>query len=302
MLPLFQEKLWAAKALTGIPLVKPVPADKAQLMGRISSDPFDGGRSATWMTALQNPTYMALQDVEIGHTIHVVSDRAPESLKEDLQQGLQLMKWLTKRPVTWYWWDQPWKRSVPAGTDPGRDHVNGGWAIPGIPEVHVYRREEAHKVMLHECIHALGLDVDSHLVAPVLKQFEGSLGRRLWPHLGEAYTELYAELLWSVASATSLKRAKEAWAYQLVCSEKQAAQVWARIYDSTEDENTNIFAYYVLKWVLMQHSETVFFQKNASVGHWFSWWLQRLPLLTTLAKKHAASEHKELPMGMTCSP
>lgn len=302
MLPLFQEKLCATWALNRAPMIRPIPVNKAQLMGRISSDPFDGGRTATWMTALQHPTYMAVQDAETGHTIHVVSDRMPEALQEDLRLGLRLMKWLTKRPVTWYWWDQPWQRSVPAGEDPGRDHVNGGWAIPGVPEVHVYRREEAHKVMLHECIHALGLDVDSHLVAPVLQQFEAALGRRLWPHLGEAYTELYAELLWSIASASTLKGAKEAWAYQLVCSEKQAAQVWARIHDSTEDENTNIFAYYVLKWVLMQHVEDAVFQKNVSVGEWFSWWLQARPRLTDLAKKQAASEHKELPMGMTCSP
>jgi len=302
MLPLFQEKLCATWALNRAPMIRPIPVNKAQLMGRISSDPFDGGRTATWMTALQHPTYMAVQDAETGHTIHVVSDRMPEALQEALRLGLRLMKWLTKRPVTWYWWDQPWQRSVPAGEDPGRDHVNGGWAIPGVPEVHVYRREEAHKVMLHECIHALGLDVDSHLVAPVLQQFEAALGRRLWPHLGEAYTELYAELLWSIASASTLKGAKEAWAYQLVCSEKQAAQVWARIHDSTEDENTNIFAYYVLKWVLMQHVEDAVFQKNVSVGEWFSWWLQARPRLTDLAKKQAASEHKELPMGMTCSP
>lgn len=302
MLSLFQEKLWATRVHTIVKEIQILPANKAQLMGRISSDPFDGGRTAKWMTALIDPTYIAVQDAEIGHTIHVVSDRRPEELMEDLQQGLQLMRWLTKRPVTWYWWDQPWKRLVPAEEDPGRDNVNGGWATPGILEVHVYRREEAHKVMLHECIHALGLDVDSHLVEPLLKQFEGALGRRLWPHLGEAYTEFYAELLWSVASATSLKGAKEAWTRQLACSEKQAAQVWARIHDSTEDEDTNIFAYYVLKWVLMQHTETVLFQKNASAGHWYSWWLQARSHLTILAKKQAASEHKELPMGMTCSP
>jgi hypothetical protein len=189
---------------------------------------------------------------------------------------------------------------MPAGVDPGRDHINGGWATPGVPEVHVYRREEAHKVMIHECIHALGLDVAGSLVTPVLHQFEAAFGRRLWPHLGEAYTEFFAEFLWSIASSTSLETARVTWNYQLTCSEKQAAQVWTRIHDATKDEDTNVFAYYVLKWVLMQHAEDAMFQKNTSVSRWFSWWLQAKPALDQKAKALSASEFKELPMGMTC--
>lgn len=308
MLPLFREKLW--NSLTGSqvrvdPL--PIPVDKAQLTARVSGDAFDGGRTAIWMTGLAVkavPSWLAVRDSATGHTIHVVSDRPQPLLEEDLKTGLKLMAWLTMRPVTWYWWDQPWTRRMPAGVEPGRDHVNGGWAIPGVPEVHVYRREEAHKVLLHECIHALGLDVEEMRAAAERPRFEAALGRRLWPHLGEAYTELYAEFLWSIASASSLQGATRAWDYQLQCSERQAGQVWMRIHDSTRDEDTNIFAYYVLKWVLMQHVEAALFQKNASVGHWFSWWLTAKPALDQKVREAtvAASEYQELPMGMTCLP
>ena len=300
MLPLFREKLWRKWAEARAPTLTPIPVDKAQLMGRVTEDSFDGGRTAAWMTSLPNPQWIAVRDDLTGHTIHVVSDRLPKSLHNDLKLGLKLMGWLSKRPVTWYWWDQPWIRRMPAGVDPGRDHINGGWATPGVPEVHVYRREEAHKVMIHECIHALGLDVEGTRVNPVLHQFEAAFGRRLWPHLGEAYTEFFAEFLWSIASSTSLQRASDAWNYQLICSEKQAAQVWARIHDATKDEDTNVFAYYVLKWVLMQHAEDALFQKNASVLRWFSWWLAIRPTLDQKAKALSASEFKELPMGMTC--
>ena len=304
MLPLFQEKLWRSwsRQKTNATSITPIPVDKAQLTGRIAGDSFDGGRTAAWMTSLPNPSWIALRDEITGHTIHVVSDRpsTSNSLQEDLKTGLRLMNWISKRPVTLYWWDQPWTRRLPAGVDPGRDHINGGWAVPGVPEVHVYRREEAHKVLLHECIHALNLDVASSLVTPALHQFETALGRRLWPHLGEAYTEFFAEFLWSIASASSLKAVKDAWVYQLVCSEKQAAQVWARIHDATQDEDTNVFAYYVLKWVLMHHAEDALFQKNASVSRWFAWWLQAKPVLDQKAKAYSASEFQELPMGMTC--
>jgi len=302
MLPLFREKLWQSWAEARKPSINPIPVDKAQLIGRISDDSFDGGRTATWMASLQVPTWLAVRDEITGHTIHAVSDRpsTSKSLQEDLKTGLTLMNWISKRPVTWYWWDQPWSRRLPAGVDPGRDHINGGWAVPGVPEVHVYRREEAHKVLLHECIHALNLDVAISLVTPALHQFEAAFGRRLWPHLGEAYTEFCAEFLWSIASSSSLQGAKDAWTYQLACSEKQAAQVWARIHDATKDEDTNVFAYYVLKWVLMQHAEEALFQKNASVSRWFAWWLQAKPTLDQKAKARSASEFQELPMGMTC--
>jgi hypothetical protein len=169
-------------------------------------------------------------------------------------------------------------------------------------EVHVYRREEAHKVLLHECIHALRLDVAVAAATAARHQFEAALGRRLWPHLGEAYTELYAEWLWSIASATSLHGAISAWTHQLACSETQAAQVWTRIHDAKEAEDTNVFAYYILKWVLMQHLESSLFQKNASVQHWFAWWLQAKPTLDQKAMRVKITEEMELPMGMTCSP
>lgn len=300
MLPLFREKLWREWLSQKVPTLTPIPVDKAQLMGRVTGDSFDGGRTAAWMSTLINPTWIAVRDEVTGHTIHVVSNRTSKALHEDLKVGLKLLGWISKKPVTWYWWDQPWVRRLPAGVDPGREHVNGGWAVPGVPEVHVYRREEAHKVMIHECIHALGLDVDGSLVNPVLQQFEAAFGRRLWPHLGEAYTEFYAEFLWSIASSASLQGARSTWAYQLACSEKQAAQVWARIHDATQDEDTNVFAYYVLKWVLMQHAEEALFQKNVSVKRWFGWWLAAKPALDQKAKDRSASEHMELPMGMTC--
>jgi len=183
--------------------------------------------------------------------------------------------------------------------DPGPEHLNGGWAIPGVPEVHVYRREEALKVMIHECIHALLLDVKPVLVAPVLDQFEAHLGRRLWPHLGECYTELLAELLWSVIQSKSVEDVRTRWTSQKACSRKQAGQVWARIHDATESEKTNVFAYYILKWVLMQHEE-VFFGPNHCVSLWFTWFMEALPELERLRQRYRESETQTLSLAMTC--
>lgn len=262
-------------------------------------DAFDGGRTAGWLRELREPTWISVKDTRTSSIIHVVSSRSFRELINELRLGLRLMAWMSApRSLTWYWWDQPWPRVLPAGTDPGREHVNGGWAIPGIREIHVYRREEAHKVLIHEAIHALKLDVPMKAVIPIRMQFEHEFGRRLWPHLGEAYTELFAEWLWTIAGARSIREARTRWSQQLECSETQAATVWARIHDSHEDEDTNVFAYYVLKWVLMSHGSTAMLAPDHRVSQWYVWWRAAIPTLRRLAG--AYSENREVRMGMTC--
>jgi hypothetical protein len=167
-------------------------------------------------------------------------------------------------------------------------------------EVHVYRREEALKVMIHESVHALGLDVDPAAVEPVLRQFEATLGRRLWPHLGEAYTELFAEWLWAVVDARSLAGAVRRWEAQRACSEGQAVAVWARIRNSREDEDTNVFAYYVLKWVLMGHLREALLQPSHAVSRWYEWFLGSRADLDRRATAAAPTKDRALRMGMTC--
>jgi hypothetical protein len=222
------------------------------------------------------------------------------SVKRELLMGLRIMAWMSTRPYVWFWWDQDWMRLLPARVDPGREHVNGGWAVPGVLEVHVYRREEALKVMIHESVHALGLDVDAAAVEPVLARFEVLLGRRLWPHLGEAYTELFAEWLWAVANARSEVDAARRWSRQVECSSGQAAAIWTRIRDSRAAEDTNVFAYYVLKWVLMGHLREALLQPSHAVSRWYEWFMLARPELEALADAVAATEDRRLRMGMTC--
>jgi len=283
-----------------------ISCDKQELHRRIESpDSFDGGNTtAAWLADLGSAAkWIGIKDFVSGHEIHCVSDR--QVPQHELLLGLRLMIWMTRglsafrKPIRWFWWDQPLPRILPAATEPGRDHVNGGWAVVGIPEVHVYRREEAHKVLLHECIHALELDVSQEAATKARQQFEMALGKHLWPHLGEAWTEFQAELLWAVASSKSRADAGTAWINQKACAAKQAAQIWARIRKSYKAEDTNVFAYYILKWVLMAHEATVFFAPDASVPYWFHWWQSQLPVLEAAAAKIDDTD-TDIPIGMTC--
>lgn len=271
-----------------------IPVAKAQLHGRVGD--FEGERTAAWMADLEKTgrsVWRAVRDARTGHAIHCVSSRGFNDLTADLRLGLRILNWMSVRtPVVWYWWDQDWPRILPAGAVPGKEHLNGGWAIPGVPEVHVYRREEAHKVMIHECVHALGLDVPIPIIEPIRARFEAALGRRLWPHLGEAFTELYAEWLWCITGSNI-------WSQQLTCSERQAAVIWKRIRGLGIPEDTNVFAYYVLKWVLMQHLEEVLLAPTPSANRWFEWWLAARPRLEAMADA-VVDDQKDFAMGMTC--
>ena len=294
----YRRLLWSSLHSIGDLRITQFPADADALRRKVLENTFDGGRTATWLKDLgSNANFIGVHTKL--HQIHVVTDRSLKVVLPELQRGLRLMTWLSAKPLTWFWWDQPWIRNLPARTDPGPEHLNGGWAVPGVPEVHVYRREEALKVLIHETIHARLLDVRSELVAPILTEFEAFLRRKLWPHLGECYTELFAEFLWSIAQAKSTVEAQSLWAAQIRCSTKQAAQVWARIHDAHEEEKTNVFAYYVLKWVLMQHEE-VFFGPNYCVNKWLPWFKLVLPHLNEMAKAQAHSEKETLSLAMTC--
>ena len=174
---LYRDRLRVAWNSTPKVVMTDIPVAKAQLLGRMGISQFEQ-RTATWMSSLKEPTWRAVRDAHTGHSIHVVSDRpfASPALTSDLEFGLRLLAWMSPRPIVWYWWDQPWDRRLPANTDPRQEHLNGGWAVPNVLEVHVYRREEAHKVLLHEAIHAIGLDVPQELTDPVRVRFEAALG------------------------------------------------------------------------------------------------------------------------------
>ena len=280
-----------------------IPVSKADLIGRIKDTRFGEDRTTQWMMSASVRTWRAVRDPHTGHTIHVVSDRAfhDKTLTRDLLLGLRLLAFMSANtPVTWYWWDQPWDRILPPNTLPRQEHLNGGFAVPGIPEVHVYRREEAHKVMIHEVIHALNLDVTGPVLDSTRSQLESVLGFTLWQHLGEAYTELMAEFLYSATVGGSWT----AWIRQQECSETQAAEVWARNRNRTDAENTSVFSYYILKWVLMNtgHCDEVLLSPQASVNHWFIWFLDAQPKLNRLADvaQSQGTLSQSIQMGMTC--
>lgn len=157
-----------------------------------------------------------------------------------------LLSWLgTPRGFRVFLWYRDDPRICPAGEWPTVRTVNGGWATPGTPEVFVFRAEEYMRVLIHEIIHAMKWDwvmPTSPLACWGFKQ-----GDRLMPHLFEAWTELYAEVLYCVYYNIP-------WEAQCAWQQYQAVQVLARAARRAQwIEETNVYAYYVLKAALAPH-------------------------------------------------
>ena len=82
------------------------------------------------------------------------------------------------------------------------------------------------------------------------------------------------------------------------CSEGQAALVWGRIRNSVTDEDTNVFAYYVLKWVLMRwHLGEVLVNPDRTVRFWVDWWRTARGSLDGAVYE----TQQTVSMGMTCA-
>lgn len=161
------------------------------------------------------------------------------------EQTDALFRWLgVPRGFTLHlWWRDDPRVLLASDGLPTRRNVNGGWTMLDSNAVYVYRQEEWDRVVLHECIHALGWDWQ--MPTKPLKCWGFGPDDTLMPALFEAWTELYAEWLWCGYHNVS-------WVEQRAWQDTQAVQILARAPTSWK-ENTNVFAYYVLKAALAPH-------------------------------------------------
>ena len=111
------------------------------------------------------------------------------------------------------------------------------------PNVYIYRVEEYDRVLIHETIHAMKWDWE--MPETPLPCWGLAQDAVVAPALFEAWTELYAEWLWCGWHDVP-------WEDQRAHQDDQAIQLLARA-PSIWNEDTNLFAYYVLKAALAPH-------------------------------------------------
>lgn len=193
----------------------------------------------------------------------------------------RLLTWLGTPPnfkVNLWLRDDP--RILEIDTWPDRKTVNGGFAIPNSNEIFVYRAEEYIRVVIHETIHALGWDWQ--MPEKPLPCWGFQSNDILSPHLFEAWTELYAEWLYCGFYDKSWARQREWQIYQ-------ATQILARVHTREQGrwtENTNVFAYYVLKAALAPHIEFLWAFGNGQNEE------ERNHVLCSLVKPELAQLHQ----------
>jgi len=178
-----------------------------------------------------------------------------EATIPDIAQNVAgILSWLgaPKGFRVYLWWrDDP--RLLGVQEFPSRRTVNGGWAYPNSTEVFVYRSEEYDRVVIHECVHALGWDWE--MPTTPLPCWNLGPNASVTPHLFEAWTELLAEWLYCAWHEIE-------WEIQRKHQDYQAVQILARNTHKDWDENTNVFAYYVLKAALAPHVQFVWVHGN----------------------------------------
>lgn len=178
-------------------------------------------------------------------------ERDAEKGAEITEMCRSLWDWLgVKKPFTLVLWWREDPRYIAPNAWPSRRTINGGWTMQNSNTIYVYRAEEWDRVFLHEMIHALGWDWHMPRQAPTCWGLPTHA--KMHPAFFEAWTELFAEWLWCCWHATDIT----AWWEQRQWQDEQAVQILARqrlLLGGRWEEDTSIFAYYVLKAALAPH-------------------------------------------------
>ncbi len=180
-----------------------------------------------------------------GQLILITADPNQQTADAVAAETDAILAWLGAHNIRVNLWYRDDKRELEAHEWPTRKNINGGWATPGKPDIVVYRKEEWQRVLIHETIHAMGWDWP---LGPTPHScWKLNKTDTLMPHLFEAWTELYAE--WLVSAWYGVP-----WEKQREWQDFQATQLLARS-PTKWQEDTNIWAYYVLKAALAPHME-----------------------------------------------
>jgi len=181
----------------------------------------------------------------------------------------------------------PHKKELPQAqfTVLGPSHVNGGvtTACPTNGEICIYREEELFKVFIHETFHAFGLDWSNMISSELRGKLKALFPISSTMDVSETYTEFWATIFNCLFTAFYLRdnyNNKENFLlyaeYCIYCEQifslfqcvkiLQFMGIYYKTLFEMDDisikarkflykEKSNIFAYYILKMVLLMHAD-----------------------------------------------
>ena len=214
--------------------------------------------------------YLDMCAVNIFSLVHFLS----KSRSRDCEiQTLELHIFLT-----------PFKKLLPkkGGATIGPENVNSGMTLPcqKTTRIMIFRQEEFMKLVVHETVHALGIDIPHKFYPYYRDHLDRMFGIDSTYNLNETYTEFWAvtiNLLFHIIQSiepinrrthdpTYIKRLiRDCYTLEATFSRIQTIKVldWMglsldNIVNHTEKrgdfkEDTHVFAYYILKYLLMEN-------------------------------------------------
>ncbi len=261
------------------------------MQNEIRETTWDEGVISQFMHSAAGTAY----DTASGHTLILFAESGTAQGASIASELETMLSWLgVTRPfkVLLWWRDDP--RRIDVNSWPTKRNVNGGWTRAGSSLICVYRAEEWDRVVFHEMIHAL--EWDWKMPRRPLSCWGLSEDSNTYPALFEAWTELYAEWLWCAWTGTS-------WTMQRRWQDDQAAQLLARHArkGSAWNEDTSVFAYYILKAALAPHMEFLLFFQNGESAYERQAVLCELvaPQLDRLRREAARTTPRSVSLRMT---
>lgn len=181
----------------------------------------------------------------------------------------------------------PWRKLLPPHPGVRLDPVHVNSAFTRANEILLFREEEWRKVLVHETLHCLGLDLIPTMVegadrgsphdAAVAALFPGTVGAgdgfrdyRVF----ETYTEIMADLIWACLDSRSETEALARVAADRRFAQRQAAKVLSYYGLAASDlfrrgavypeEGTDVFSYHIVRAAVLARLDP--FMRFASMG------------------------------------
>lgn len=153
----------------------------------------------------------------------------------------------------------------------GSREINSGFATP-FYKLCIFRKEELNKVLIHELIHYLELDLNSHdQMFPNFYTYF-NMNPKTEIRINEAYTEILAVTINSILTTNTLTQFKQTINNELKFSFYQIAKILDFYkFDNANDffcphnndkfqQNTSIFSYFIVKALILYNLE-LFYEK-----------------------------------------